>query len=124
MTVIVYYVPRALTPQARPKLQAKKVEDLTFGMKNKKKSKKVQAFVQQVQKQVQSQVQQKMSAKSSDEAKAEAARKAKEQQAAMEKELALLFKSAIKQPKVEAGVDPKSILCEFFKAGTYGCCCC
>ncbi len=97
--------------------QAKKVEDLTFGMKNKKKSKKVQNFVQQVQKQVASQVQQKMAAKSSDEAKIEAARKAKEAQAAAEKELALLFKQAIKQPKVEPGADPKSIICEFFKAG-------
>ena len=32
-------------------------------------------------------------------------------------ELAALLRAAVKQPKLEAGVDPKSVLCEFFKAG-------
>ncbi|KAF6251009.1 hypothetical protein COO60DRAFT_693819 [Scenedesmus sp. NREL 46B-D3] len=36
---------------------------------------------------------------------------------ARKKELAELFASAIKQPKVPAGVDPKSVVCEFFRHG-------
>ncbi|KAK9282766.1 hypothetical protein L1049_010987 [Liquidambar formosana] len=46
-----------------------------------------------------------------------AAKKKKEEEKAREKELNDLFKIAISQPKVPVGVDPKSILCEFFKAG-------
>lgn len=34
-----------------------------------------------------------------------------------QRELNALFAVAIKQPKVPAGVDPKSILCEFFRHG-------
>lgn len=33
------------------------------------------------------------------------------------RELAALFATAIKQPKVPPGVDPKSIVCEYFRAG-------
>ena len=40
-------------------------------------------------------------------------KKLEEEQA---KELASLFGMAIKQPKVPPGVDPKSIVCEFFRA--------
>ncbi|KAF9676740.1 hypothetical protein SADUNF_Sadunf08G0034400 [Salix dunnii] len=43
--------------------------------------------------------------------------KRKEEEKAREKELSDLFKVAVSQPKVPVGVDPKSILCEFFKAG-------
>jgi hypothetical protein len=28
-----------------------------------------------------------------------------------------LLRASIKQPKLEAGVDPKSVVCEFFKQG-------
>lgn len=43
--------------------------------------------------------------------------KKKEEEKAKEKELNDLFKIAVSQPKVPVGVDPKSILCEFYKAG-------
>ena len=34
-----------------------------------------------------------------------------------EKELAALFALAVKQPKVPPGVDPKSIVCEYYRVG-------
>jgi hypothetical protein len=43
--------------------------------------------------------------------------KKKEEESAREKELSELFKVAISQPKVPLGVDPKSIVCEFFRHG-------
>ncbi|KAG9134531.1 hypothetical protein Leryth_000875 [Lithospermum erythrorhizon] len=43
--------------------------------------------------------------------------KKKDEEKARERELNELFKVAISQPKVPLGVDPKSILCEFFKHG-------
>lgn len=85
----------------------KVVEDKTFGLKNKNKSKNVQKYVQNLQQSVQPK---------SDASKL-AAKKKKEEEKAKEKELNDLFKIAVSQPKVPAGVDPKSILCEFFKAG-------
>ncbi|KAJ8636991.1 hypothetical protein MRB53_011258 [Persea americana] len=98
-----------------PKQQAKSdiakkqkvVEDKTFGLKNKNKSKNVQKYVQSLQQSVQPKP---------DPSKI-AAKKKKEEEKAREKELNDLFKIAISQPKVPVGVDPKSILCEFFKAG-------
>lgn len=101
------------------KVATKVIEDKTFGLKNKKKSKKVQAYVESVAKQVKSGVAAKAGAarKGVDEMHAEAAKKAKEQQAALEREMAALLRSTIKQPKLEPGVDPKSVLCEFFKQG-------
>lgn len=45
------------------------------------------------------------------------AQKKKEEEKAREKELNDLFKVAVSQPKVPVGVDPKSIVCEFFKVG-------
>lgn len=83
------------------------VEDKTFGLKNKNKSKNVQKYVQSLKQNVQPQV---------DPSKL-AAKKKKEEEKAKEKELNELFKVAVSQPKVPVGVDPKSILCEFFKAG-------
>ncbi|KAK1271743.1 Zinc finger CCCH domain-containing protein 11 [Acorus gramineus] len=85
----------------------KVVEDKTFGLKNKNKSKNVQKYVQSLQQSVQPKP---------DPSKI-AAKKKKEEEKAREKELNDLFKIAISQPKVPVGVDPKSILCEFFKAG-------
>ncbi|KAK1285886.1 Zinc finger CCCH domain-containing protein 11 [Acorus calamus] len=84
----------------------KVVEDKTFGLKNKNKSKNVQKYVQGLQQSVQPKP---------DPSKIAA--KKKEEEKAREKELNDLFKIAISQPKVPVGVDPKSILCEFFKAG-------
>ncbi|KAL5569210.1 hypothetical protein UlMin_025785 [Ulmus minor] len=98
-----------------PKQQAKTdvakkqkiVEDKTFGLKNKNKSKNVQKYVQNLKQSVQPKP---------DAAKI-ATKKKKEEEKAKEKELNELFKVAVSQPKVPIGVDPKSILCEFFKAG-------
>ncbi|CAK9164768.1 unnamed protein product [Ilex paraguariensis] len=83
------------------------VEDKTFGLKNKNKSKNVQKYVQTLKQSVQpkpdpSKISQK---------------KKHEGEKAKEKELNDLFKVAVSQPKVPVGVDPKSILCEFYKVG-------
>lgn len=83
------------------------VEDKTFGLKNKNKSKNVQKYVQSLQQSVQPRP---------DPSKV-AAKKKLEDEKAREKELNDLFKVAVSQPKVPVGADPKSILCEFFKAG-------
>ncbi|XP_057512518.1 zinc finger CCCH domain-containing protein 11-like isoform X1 [Actinidia eriantha] len=83
------------------------IEDKTFGLKNKNKSKNVQKYVQNLQQSVQPKP---------DPSKI-AAKKKKEEEKAKEKELNDLFKIAVSQPKVPVGVDPKSILCEFFKVG-------
>ncbi|XP_022744569.1 zinc finger CCCH domain-containing protein 11-like [Durio zibethinus] len=85
----------------------KVVEDKTFGLKNKNKSKNVQKYVQNLQQSVQPKP---------DPSKV-AVKKKKEEEKAREKELNDLFKIAVTQPKVPAGVDPKSIVCEFFKVG-------
>ncbi|XWS56481.1 hypothetical protein CRYUN_Cryun09bG0089200 [Craigia yunnanensis] len=85
----------------------KVVEDKTFGLKNKNKSKNVQKYVQNLQQAVQPK---------HDPSKV-AAKKKKEEEKAREKELNDLFKIAVTQPKIPAGVDPKSIVCEFFKVG-------
>ncbi|XP_059463266.1 zinc finger CCCH domain-containing protein 11-like [Corylus avellana] len=83
------------------------VEDKTFGLKNKNKSKNVQKYVQSLKQTVQPMP---------DPAKT-AAKKKKEEEKAKDKELNDLFKIAVSQPKVPLGVDPKSILCEFYKVG-------
>ncbi|EEE55635.1 hypothetical protein OsJ_03984 [Oryza sativa Japonica Group] len=85
----------------------KVVEDKTFGLKNKNKSKNVQKYVQSLHQAVQPKP---------DPTKT-AAKKKKEEEKAREKELNDLFKVAVSQPKVPVGVDPKSIVCEFFKVG-------
>ncbi|KAG6506159.1 hypothetical protein ZIOFF_031477 [Zingiber officinale] len=83
------------------------VEDKTFGLKNKKKSKNVQRYVQNLQQAVQPKP----------DASKIAVKKKKEEEAAREKELNDLFKIAVSQPKVPVGVDPKSIVCEYYKVG-------
>ncbi|XP_051226970.1 zinc finger CCCH domain-containing protein 11 isoform X1 [Lolium perenne] len=120
----------------------KVVEDKTFGLKNKNKSKAVQKYVQQISQSGQVKPDAaKTAAKARDNSQIEAvdsphirlvrytdflclfldvdldAQKKKEEEKAREKELNDLFKVAVSQPKVPVGVDPKSILCEFFKAG-------
>ncbi|RVW60816.1 Zinc finger CCCH domain-containing protein 21 [Vitis vinifera] len=85
----------------------KVVEDKTFGLKNKNKSKNVQKYVQTLQQSIQSKP----------DASKIAAKKKKEEERARDKELNDLFKIAVSQPKVPVGVDPKSILCEFYKVG-------
>lgn len=92
------------------KRKDKIVEDKTFGLKNKNKSSKVAKYVQEVEKQV------KGANTRADRLQYEAAQRAKK---AKEEADALknLFTAAITQPKVPPGVDPKTIVCEFFKAG-------
>ncbi|XP_050224464.1 zinc finger CCCH domain-containing protein 11 [Mercurialis annua] len=95
--------------QAKADLAKKQkvVEDKTFGLKNKNKSKNVQKYVQSL----------KQSVQPKPDASKVTAKKKKEEELAREKELSDLFKVAVSQPKVPPGVDPKSILCEFFKHG-------
>mmetsp|Transcript_5976 Transcript_5976/g.10409 ORF Transcript_5976/g.10409 Transcript_5976/m.10409 type:complete len:446 (-) Transcript_5976:1004-2341(-) len=107
-----------MPPKAEKEKSKRAIEDKTFGLKNKSKSKAVQQYVKAVQQQGDTNV-------------AKAARVAalagkldpqllkdkKKQDAERQKELDSLFAVAIKQPKVPPGVDPKSILCEFFRHG-------
>ncbi|KAK6462185.1 putative translation machinery-associated protein [Scheffersomyces coipomensis] len=95
--------------QQQPKVKSKSSEDKTFGMKNKNKSKRVQQEIKQIQQGADGGL-----AKKREE---ENKRKAAEKKAAEDakREAAALF--GIQQQKVPFGVDPKSILCEFFKQG-------
>ncbi|KAJ0407864.1 hypothetical protein ATCC90586_007210 [Pythium insidiosum] len=97
--------------KAEQKRKEKLIEDKTFGLKNKNKSSKVQKYVQEVAKQVKAGGQTR-----ADRLKAEAAA-AKKKDKNSDDVLKSLFAAAITQPKVPPGVDPKSIVCEFFKAG-------
>jgi hypothetical protein len=81
-------------------------------MKNKNKSKKVQEYMKSVKSQA---VHNMTGQKSSEQIRAERERKEKEAAAAAEKELAILLRGTIRQPKLDAGTDPKSVLCEYFK---------
>jgi hypothetical protein len=100
-----------------PKNKAQKqAEDKTFGLKNKNKSKKVQAFVQTIQNSA------KFAGKSHKQVKeeeaAKAARSAFKQAKAMEEmEQQKLFGFVVNKTHVPFGVDPKTVVCEFFKAG-------
>lgn len=95
--------------KAKLKNKSKAVEDKTFGLKNKKRSKKVQQYVQQVKSQD-------TEAKRMEEM---AKRKAAEKKAAekAKKEASKLLTSSLPRQKVPFGVDPKTILCEYFKVG-------
>ncbi|KAK4047756.1 Translation machinery-associated protein 46 [Microbotryomycetes sp. JL221] len=103
--------------QQQKQTSANKVKpDLTFGLKNKNKSAKVQAHVQQLQQQAAQR------GKGEQEKLKEKERQAllqkKEQERKKKEELQDLFKPIdIVQPKVPFGVDPKSVLCAFHKAG-------
>lgn len=93
----------------RAMAKTKSAEDKTFGLKNKNKSKKVQQQIHQIKAGVDGGAQAKK--------EAEAKRRANEKRAQEEamKEAAALF--AILPQKVPFGIDPKLVLCEFFKAG-------
>lgn len=91
------------------KKKEKVIEDKTFGLKNKNKSKNVQKYIAEVTKQVKGQ-------NSRVERKKEEEKKNKKKnKELMEETMKNLFAAAITQPKVPPGVDPKSMLCEFFK---------
>ncbi|BFZ62643.1 Translation machinery-associated protein 46 [Saitoella coloradoensis] len=97
----------------QPKEKSVKV-DKTFGMKNKNKSAKVQNFVNTVKQQEAQAGKNSKAAKAKEDEKDRIAAKrvAEEKKKA---ELAELFKPALIQPKVPFGVDPKTILCVFWK---------
>ncbi|KAI0749641.1 hypothetical protein C8Q80DRAFT_1163116 [Daedaleopsis nitida] len=90
-------------------------DDKTFGMKNKNRSSKVQKEVATIQKQ------QALAGKSRaalEKEKEKAMReKAKLEEEKRKKEEAALFKP-VQTQKVPFGVDPKTVLCAFYKAGT------
>lgn len=97
--------------KAKAAKRAQSASDKTFGLKNKNKSKKVQQFVKQVEEQT-------ANANGNKRAEVEKARRQAEKRAAEEAKLeAGLFKAVIQQQKVPFGVDPKTVLCAFFKAG-------
>lgn len=102
-------------PPKQQKASGSKVkEDKTFGMKNKNKSAKVKQQVATIQKQ------QAMAGKSRDVQEKEREKalreKAKADEAKRLKEEAALLKP-VQVQKVPFGVDPKTILCAFYKAG-------
>lgn len=91
------------------------VEDKTFGMKNKKGG-KAQKFIQIVTKQVESKPLQGKHANAVDQNAERDKKKAAE--AARVEELRALFKPVIAVQVVAKGVDPKSVVCVYFKQGT------
>lgn len=95
--------------KAKAKAKAKAAEDKGFGMKNKNKSKKVQNQISMM----------KMGADGglAKKKEAEKKREAEEKKAAEQAKKEAASSLGIVQPKVPFGVDPKSILCEFFKQG-------
>jgi len=96
--------------KAENKKKEKVLEDKTFGMKNKKGT-KAQKFIANVEKQVQGGGNPQLKKLEEERARA---KKEKEEAAKREQEMKSLFK-AVPTQKVESGVDPKSILCAFFK---------
>jgi hypothetical protein len=104
--------PKAST-KTEKKEKAKIIDDKTFGLKNKNKSAKVGRFVAQVETQV------KNSGSKNVKREEDLARARKEQkklEEAAKAELAQLYKPVIQQ-KIPFGVDPKTVLCAYFKAG-------
>jgi len=92
-------------------------EDKTFGLKNKNKSSKVQSQVARLKQEDAQRGKNREDAKKASDKEALAARK--EREAKKKAELNELFKplETIQQPKVPFGVDPKSLVCAFYKAG-------
>ncbi|CAG8454504.1 4312_t:CDS:2 [Ambispora leptoticha] len=100
--------------KSKEKEKQKVIEDKTFGLKNKKKSAKVQQQIKQIQTQVMAAGDRKAKKEQDAAKQALAEKKAAEQK--KKEELAELFKP-VQTQKVPFGVDPKTVLCAFFKAG-------
>ncbi|VDK54466.1 unnamed protein product [Anisakis simplex] len=96
--------------KAELKKKEKIIEDKTFGLKNKKGA-KTQKFVQQITNQVKHANQ--------SQAKLEAEKAAAKKKREMDdlKDLNRLLKPVAEMPKVGKDVDPKSVVCLFFKQG-------
>ena len=114
--------PKAAAGKGKPstktvqKKKEKIIEDKTFGLKNKNKSKKVQKYVAEVTKQVHNTGKPGKTPKVGDLPPKSKAEQERERLAELNK----LFKPVIeKMPAqiVPAGVDPKSILCQYFAKG-------
>nr|ACO11130.1 Zinc finger CCCH domain-containing protein 15 homolog [Caligus rogercresseyi] len=106
--------PPANKPNKKTELKKKEkvIEDKTFGLKNKKGNKQ-QKFIAQVEKQVKSSGDPKtrnLEKERLDE------KKRKEEAKRIEEEQKALYRPVTTQ-KVDAGVDPKSVFCAFFKQG-------
>uniref|UniRef100_A0A7E4V2T0 Zinc finger CCCH domain-containing protein 15 homolog n=1 Tax=Panagrellus redivivus TaxID=6233 RepID=A0A7E4V2T0_PANRE len=86
------------------KKKAKAIEDRTFGLKNKKGA-KMQKYIQQVENNI----------RNSGPQKGKAGEKKKDKDDLLD--LNNLFKPVQSMPKVAGDVDPKSVLCVFFKQG-------
>jgi len=95
------------------KKKEKVIEDKTFGLKNKKGSKQ-QKFIAQTEKQVKSGGDPK-ARRIEEERRAEKAKK-EEAKKKMEEEKRMMAQPVVTQ-KLGAGVDPKSVFCQFFKQG-------
>ncbi|KAM8851998.1 zinc finger CCCH domain-containing protein 15 [Synchiropus picturatus] len=107
---------KAAQPAGNKKTQEKKkekiIEDKTFGLKNKKGAKQ-QKFIKNVTQQVKYGQQ---SARQMAQAEAEKTGKKADKKKELD-ELNELFKPVVAAQKVSKGVDPKSVLCAFFKQG-------
>ncbi|CAJ1066773.1 zinc finger CCCH domain-containing protein 15 [Xyrichtys novacula] len=103
-------------PGGNKKTQEKKkekiIEDKTFGLKNKKGAKQ-QKFIKNVTQQVKYGQQ---SARQATQADADKTNKKADKKKELD-ELNELFKPVVAAQKVSKGVDPKSVLCAFFKQG-------
>ncbi|XP_057304478.1 zinc finger CCCH domain-containing protein 15-like [Hydractinia symbiolongicarpus] len=97
--------------KTQEKVKQKIVEDKTFGLKN-KKGKKQQTYIKTVTQQVQG------NQKKKEEATGAHKLSKREIEKQKLEELNALFKPVQQAQKVAAGVDPKSVLCTYFKNGT------
>ncbi|KAG0011680.1 hypothetical protein BGZ80_000506, partial [Entomortierella chlamydospora] len=93
------------------------VEDKTFGLKNKNRSAKVGRYVENVKNQA-AQAGQSRKEMIDKEREKQAIVDRKRAEQAKKEELVELFKPVQVQQKVPFGVNPKTVLCAFFKAGT------
>ncbi|XP_049591133.1 zinc finger CCCH domain-containing protein 15 isoform X1 [Syngnathus scovelli] len=104
--------PVAGNKKTQEKKKEKIIEDKTFGLKNKKGAKQ-QKFIKNVTQQVKYGQQ---NARQVAQAEAEKANKKTDKKKELD-ELNELFKPVVAAQKVNKGVDPKSVLCAFYKQG-------
>lgn len=105
-------MPPKTSTKAETKAKQKILEDKTFGLKNKNKSAKVGKYINSLENTLKQ-----GGNRRKDEDDARLAKERKKQEEAKKAELAALFKPVVQQQKVALGVDPKSIVCAFFKQG-------
>lgn len=104
--------PAAANKKTQEKKKEKIIEDKTFGLKNKKGAKQ-QKFIKAVTQQVKYGQQ---NARQVAAAESEKTKKKDDKKKELS-ELNELFKPVVAAQKVSKGVDPKSVLCAFFKQG-------